>query len=138
MSYAPGARVSIRDEEWLIRQIDRTSSEAAVLSVVGLSPLVEGKEASLIDSIERENGETAIVDPRKTKAVADPSSFFCESRLLLESHIRASTPETRSLHLGHLGTMDVLGHHSSGGGAGINALGLVVGEDALEGTHELP
>ena len=41
-AFAPGARVSIRDEEWLIRRIDRTSSGAAVLGVVGLSPLVEG------------------------------------------------------------------------------------------------
>ena len=67
-AYAPGARVSIRDEEWLIRRIDRTSSGAAVLGVVGLSPLVEGKEARFIDSIERESGEIAIVDPRNTKA----------------------------------------------------------------------
>jgi hypothetical protein len=87
-TYAPGSRVSIRGEEWLIRRIDRTSSDAAVLRVVGLSPLVEGKESRFIDSIERENEEISIVDPRKTKAVADSSSYFCESRLLLESHIR--------------------------------------------------
>jgi hypothetical protein len=85
---APGARVSIRDEEWLIRRIDRTSSDSAVLRVFGLSPLAEGKEARFIDSIERENGEISIVDHSKTKAVADSSAFFCESRLLLESHIR--------------------------------------------------
>ena len=107
-TFAPGARVSIRGEEWLIRRMDRTSSGAAVLGVVGLSPLVEGKEARFIDSIERETGEIAIVDPRKTKAVADSSQFYSESRLVLESHIRASTPESRTLHLGHRGAMDVL------------------------------
>jgi len=46
---APGARVVIRDEEWLVRKIDRSSSGAAVLGVVGLSPLVEGKEERFID-----------------------------------------------------------------------------------------
>ena len=107
-TFAPGARVSIRGEEWLIRRMDRTSSGATVLGVVGLSPLVEGKEARFIDSIERETGEIAIVDPRKTKAVADSSQFYSESRLVLESHIRASTPESRTLHLGHRGAMDVL------------------------------
>lgn len=107
-AFAPGARVSIRDEEWLIRRIDRTSSGAAVLEVVGLSPLVEGKEARFIDFIERENGEIHIVDPRETKAVADASQFYSESRLVLESQIRASTPENNSLHLGHRGAMDVM------------------------------
>jgi superfamily II DNA or RNA helicase len=107
-TFAPGARVTIRGEEWLIRRIDRTSSGAAVLGVVGLSPLVEGKEARFIDTIERESGEIAIVDPRKTKAVADASQYYSESRLILESQIRASTPETRALHLGHRGAMDVL------------------------------
>jgi superfamily II DNA or RNA helicase len=107
-AFAPGARVSIRDEEWLIRRIDRTSSGAAVLGVVGLSPLVEGKEARFIDSIENESGEISIVDPRNTKAVADASQYYSESRLVLESHIRASTPESRVLHLGHRGAMDVL------------------------------
>jgi superfamily II DNA or RNA helicase len=105
---APGARVSIRDEEWLIRRIDRTSSGAAVLGVVGLSPLVEGKEARFIDAIERESGEITIIDPRNTRAVADASQFYSESRLVLESHIRASTPESLALHLGHRGAMDVL------------------------------
>lgn len=107
-SFAPGARVSIRDEEWLIRSIDRTSSGAAVLGVVGLSPLVEGKEARFIDAIERESGEISIIDPRNTKAVGDTSPHYSESRLVLESHIRASTPENRLLHLGHRGAMDVL------------------------------
>ena len=107
-TFAPGARVTIRGEEWLIRRIDRTSSGAAVLGVVGLSPLVEGKEARFIDTIERDSGEIAIVDPRNTRAVADASQYYSESRLILESQIRASTPETRALHLGHRGAMDVL------------------------------
>ncbi len=107
-AFAPGARVSIRDEEWLIRRIDRTSSGAAVLGVVGLSPLVEGKEARFIDTIERENGDISLVDPRNTKAVGDTSPHYSESRLVLESQIRASTPETNVLHLGHRGAMDVL------------------------------
>jgi len=107
-NFAPGARVTIRDEEWLIRRIDRTSSGAAVLGVVGLSPLVEGKEARFIDTIERENGEISLIDPKDTKAVADDSQFYSKSRLLLESHIRSSTPESAALHLGHRGAMDVL------------------------------
>ena len=106
--FSPGARVMIRDEEWLVRKIDRNSSGAAVLGVVGLSPLVEGKEARFIDAIERESSGISIVDPRNTLAAADPSPFFRASRLAIESHLRASTPESLAIHLGHQGAMDVL------------------------------
>ena len=105
---APGTRVSIRDEEWLIRNIDRTSSGGEVFGVVGLSPLVEGKEVRFIRDIEEANGEIEIVDPRLTRAVPDASPYFRESRLMLESHFRTTTPGSASIHLGHRGAMDVL------------------------------
>lgn len=106
--FAPGTRVSIRDEEWLIRNIDRTSSGGEVLAVVGLSPLVEGKEARFLREIEEANGEIEVIDPRQTRAVADSSPFYRESRLMLESHFRATTPGTTAIHLGHRGAMDVM------------------------------
>ena len=108
LSLAPGARVLIRDEEWLIRRIDRNSRGSAILSVVGLSPLVEGREAQFVDEIEYDHHEIVLVDPRHTKAVADASPFYSQTRLALESHIRNSTPENLLLHLGHRGAMDVL------------------------------
>ena len=108
LSLAPGARVLIRDEEWLIRSIDRNSRGSAILSVVGLSPLVEGREAQFVDEIEYDHHEIVLVDPRHTKAVADASPFYSQTRLALESHIRNSTPENLLLHLGHRGAMDVL------------------------------
>ena len=83
-----GARVMIRDEEWLVRKIDRSSSGAAVLGVVGLSPLVEGKEARFIDSIERESSGISIVDPRNKLKVTDASPYFRASRLAIESRLR--------------------------------------------------
>ena len=113
---SPGARVIIRDEEWLVRKIDRSSSGAAVLSVVGLSPLVEGKEARFVDSIENEASGISVVDPRLTRAVADTSPFFRASRLAIESHLRASTPESLAIHLGHHGArvemeFQIYNHH---------------------------
>jgi len=108
MTIAPGTRVSIRDEEWLVRSIDRTSSGVEVFGVVGLTPLVEGKEARFLRDIEEENGEIEVVDPRLTKATSDPSPYYRESRLMLESHFRSTTPESTTIHLGHQGAMDVL------------------------------
>lgn len=88
--------------------VDRTSSGIRIFGVVGLSPLVEGKEARFLEDIELQNGEIEIVDPKFTKAVSDSSPYYRESRLLLESHFRASTPNDTSLHIGHQGAMDVL------------------------------
>jgi len=105
---APGTRVSIRDEEWLVRSIDRTSTDGQVFGVVGLSPLVEGKEARFIRDIEEESGEIEIIDPKTTKIVGDGSPFFRESRLMLEAHIRATTPSTNDVHIGHRAAIDPL------------------------------
>ena len=42
--YAPGARVVIRDAEWLVSKVDRTSTGDQVITVVGLSELVKDRD----------------------------------------------------------------------------------------------
>ena len=54
-SLAPGARVIIRDAEWLVRRVDRTSTGGQAISVVGLSELVKDREPVFLTEIE-ENG----------------------------------------------------------------------------------
>jgi len=107
---APGTRLEIRDEEWLVRTIDRTSNGGIVYGVVGLSPFVEGKEARFIREIEESMGKVTVVDPRKTEALPDQSPYYRETRLMLESHLRATTPESGAIHIGHRGAMDVLNY----------------------------
>jgi superfamily II DNA or RNA helicase len=108
LQIAPGTRIEVRGEEWLVRGIDRTSAGVEVFGVVGLSPLVEGREARFLRDIEEANAGLEIVDPRLTRAVADRSAFHRESRLMLESHFRATTPETPEVRIGRRGAMDVL------------------------------
>ncbi len=105
---APGSRVIIRDEEWLIHRIDRTSNDIRIFGVVGLSPLVEGKDARFIEDIEAQNGEIKVVDPKKTKASIDKSPYYRETRLFLESHLRSSSANDSKIHIGHRGALDVL------------------------------
>ncbi len=107
-SIAPGTRVRIRDEEWLVRNLDQTTSGGEVYGVVGLSALVERKEARFLREIEEAYDGIKVIDPRQTRAVADPSPFYRESQLMLESHFRATTPGSTAIHLGHQGAMDVL------------------------------
>jgi hypothetical protein len=40
--YAPGARIVVRDAEWIIRKVDRTSTGGQALNVIGISELVNG------------------------------------------------------------------------------------------------
>jgi len=104
---APGTRVRVRDEEWLVQRVDRTSDHNQVLEVVGLSELVEGKEARFIAGLENDlGGGIEVVDPAETQLVADASPHFRESRLYMESLLRKKTPTDERLHLGHRAAMD--------------------------------
>ena len=45
ISLSPDARVIIKDAQWLVRKIDKTSTGRHAISVVGISELVKDKEA---------------------------------------------------------------------------------------------
>ena len=51
--YAPGMRVLIRDEEWMIRKCDRNSYHTFTLQCVGVSPLVRDKTAYFLSDLEK-------------------------------------------------------------------------------------
>ncbi|MFZ4775255.1 MAG: DEAD/DEAH box helicase, partial [Terrimicrobiaceae bacterium] len=105
---APGSRLIVRDEEWLVRMVDRTPSGAQLLTVTGLSPLVRDREAKFIDQIEALEDPIQIVDPKETKPVQDTSPYFRDTRLFLEALLRQTVPADTRLSIGHLGAMDVL------------------------------
>lgn len=49
---APGMRVQIRDAEWRVRRVDRSSDGGNVITCEGLSELVQGREALFLDRLE--------------------------------------------------------------------------------------
>jgi hypothetical protein len=51
-SFAPGARILVRDAEWLIRRVDSTSTGGQALKVVGISELVRDKESIFLTEID--------------------------------------------------------------------------------------
>jgi len=83
--YAPEARIVVRDAEWLIRRVDRTSTGGQALNVVGISELVKDKEAIFLDEIEK---SIEVLDPAETKLVRDKSSSYQASLLYMESLLR--------------------------------------------------
>lgn len=104
-TYAPGARVIIRDEEWLVRRVDRTSSGSEALSVAGLSPLVQGQEKIFLSSLE---SDIRVVDPCNTQFVGDESPYYRQSRLYLESLLRQTPPTDKSLYVGQKAAIDLV------------------------------
>lgn len=99
---APGARVLIRDTEWLVRRVDRTSTGKQAVSVVGLSELVKDKEAIFLEEIDR----IEVLDPADTKLVADTSTCYRDSILFMESLLRQTPPTDEHLYIGHQGASD--------------------------------
>lgn len=102
---APGARVLVRDAEWLVRRVDRTSTGGQALSVVGISELVRDKESIFLTEIEK---SIEALDPVDTQLVQDTSSSYQASLLYMESLLRQTPPTDDNLYLGHRAAMDLV------------------------------
>jgi len=100
---APGARLVIRDAEWIVRRVDRTSTGGQALHVIGISELVKDKEAIFLDEIEK---KIETLDPAETKLVQDNSTSYQASLLYIESLLRKTSPTDENLYIGHKGAMD--------------------------------
>ena len=104
-SFAPGARILVRDAEWLIRRVDATSTGGQALRVVGISELVRDKEATFLTEIDN---QIEVLDPAKTRLVQDKSSGYRSSLLYLESLFRQTPPTDERIHVGHRAAMDAV------------------------------
>ncbi|WAS95381.1 DEAD/DEAH box helicase [Nannocystis punicea] len=102
-THVVGARVLIRDEEWLVRGVRITAGGAAELHVVGLSPLVRDREAMFLDDLDA----IETLRPEDTELVFDDTPHCRRGRLQLEALLRRSPPTDARLYLGHRGAMDL-------------------------------
>ena len=103
LPFAPGSRVVIRDEEWLVRRIDPASDGGWLLTCDGISELVRSKSALFLTKLE---DEIAVLDPEKTELVPDASAAYNASILYLESLRRRNVANDDKVHLGHRGVMN--------------------------------
>ncbi|WP_216601337.1 hypothetical protein [Vreelandella azerica] len=69
--YAPGARVVIRDCEWIVRRADASDDGGYVLTVDGLSELVSGKSARFLTRLEEAEDAIQLLDPAHTRFEQD-------------------------------------------------------------------
>ncbi|MBZ0087190.1 MAG: DEAD/DEAH box helicase [Thermomonas sp.] len=101
---APGARVLIRDEEWLVRGASQCDLGGHELECLGVSATVRHREALFLTEIDT----VRVLDPRDTELVGDDSPAYIGSRLYLEARLRQTVPTGTELAVGHRGAMDAL------------------------------
>ena len=104
IEYAPGMRLIIRDEEWMIKKIDTNEIGEKALNCIGISPLVKDKEAIFLTDLE----EIEAVDPTKVRLVKDESPKYTKSLLYLESQWRQKNPTDKNIHIGYRAAMDLM------------------------------
>ena len=104
-TFAPGARVLIRDAEWVVRSVDPSAAGGQQLLCVGVSELVREREAIFLTAIEP---QIEVLDPARTVLVPDRSPRFADSLLFMESQLRQAVPSDERIHVGHTAAMDLV------------------------------
>ncbi|WP_460208434.1 SNF2-related protein [Thiopseudomonas denitrificans] len=103
--FTPGSRIEVRDAEWRIKRIDRTTDGGEALVCEGLSELVLGRETTFLSKLEP---RIRVLEPQDTRLVDDPSSQYRASRLYLDTLIRNSVPTDDRIYAGQHAALDLL------------------------------
>jgi ERCC4-related helicase len=99
---APGARVVVRDEEWLVRASVPIRTGGYAVRTIGMSELVQNQERIFLTSLD----DIIEMKPEETTLAVDDSPQYRRSRLFLESLLRRTPPTDDKIYLGHKGAMD--------------------------------
>lgn len=86
---APGARVVVRDAEWLMRKVDRTSTGGLALTVVGISELVRHKAALFMGEKKSPAGGEAEARTRSLPPLFSSDFAYLQAAI---GHLRQSQP----------------------------------------------
>ena len=92
----PGARITLRDEEWIIRRVDHSDDGGYALTCDGVSELVRSLSIAFLTRLE---DDFEIHDPSNTQLIQDKSSNFIESLLYLESQRLRTVANDERIHL---------------------------------------
>jgi ERCC4-related helicase len=84
--FPPGARIVVRDTEWLVRSCTPTQDDGFKITVTGVSEFVRDESAVFFTALEHPS--PALLKPEETTLVADSTPAFAMSRLYLEATLR--------------------------------------------------
>ncbi|MEC8849774.1 MAG: DEAD/DEAH box helicase [Pseudomonadota bacterium] len=100
---APGARVCIRDEDWVVRKVDPSDDGGLCLTCDGISELVRGTTGLFLTKLDT---DIALHRPEETELYEDASPAFINTLLYLEAQRLQVVPNDERLHRGHLAVMN--------------------------------
>ncbi|MDB4872767.1 MAG: helicase [Gemmatimonadales bacterium] len=89
-SYPPGARILVREDEWIVRTCAR-SADGYRITAVGASEFVRDEDAVFFTELEK----IELLQPEETVLEQDQTPRFAKSRLFLEAVLRRTPlPQT--------------------------------------------
>ena len=104
LNIAPGARIRVRSEEWLVRTYEPSADGGELIVCTGISDLVRGVEAHFLTQIEGRD-RIQVLDPALTELTADGSPRFLTSMLYIESLRLRSAPNDDRIRLAQQAVM---------------------------------
>jgi len=100
--FAPGSRVLVRGEEWLVKSTLSTNTGGNAIRCLGLSELVRNHEALFLTDLDR----IEELRPEETILCRDDSAQYRRTRLYLETLLRRTPATDEKIYLGHTGAMN--------------------------------
>ncbi|KQO61812.1 DEAD/DEAH box helicase [Methylobacterium sp. Leaf88] len=108
-SLVAGARIRVRDTEWVISHVERNAVSGSLVHATGLSGIVRDKEAIFVEDVERKRGRgIEVVDPADVALVADASSGYLDTLLHVEAALRKSAPTGEAIQVAGKAAIDDL------------------------------
>jgi len=88
-----GARIRVRDAEWVVGHVEKSSVSGNVIHATGLSGIVHDRPVIFVENVERLRGRgIEVIDPANMKLVPDSSGGYEDTLLHLEAAFRKSAP----------------------------------------------
>jgi ERCC4-related helicase len=84
--FPPGARILVREAEWMVRSCERTARDGYKIKATGVSELVRETSATFFTRLERP--APVLLRPEDTRLIPDQTPAFAKSRLYLEATLR--------------------------------------------------
>ena len=131
VKYAPGMRIIVRGEEWMVKKVETNSLGNQTLHVIGISQLVKDYESMFLVDVE---DDIEIVDPAKVTLVPDNSAFFRKSKVYIESQWRGKIPTDNKIHIGNKAAMDLMSYQLEPAQMALNKTIAVITDNDHEQT----
>src|SRR5271157_6365300 len=76
-SLVAGARIRVRDAEWVVGHVEKNSVSGNVIHATGLAGIVRDRAAIFVESVEKLRGHgIEVVDPSNVRLVPDSSGGY--------------------------------------------------------------